>query len=137
MGDYTVQHYKLDEVGGFQPLKDDLHLTAVGITFVRIEPGDGYPYFHKHKEQEEIYICVKGAGTVLVGDDTVTVKAGSLVRVSPDVPRAIGNRTKKPCTFLIIGGLPSKKYRDDRWSVLIEDSIKLEGILPAPDWSGK
>jgi len=137
MGDYTVGHYNLDKVSDFEPLKDDLHLTAVGVTFVRMEPGEGYPYFHKHQEQEEIYICVKGTGTVLVGDDEIKMKAGSIVRVSADVPRAIGNRTKKPCTFLIVGGLPSDKYRDDRWSVLIEDSIKLEGILPEPDWTVK
>jgi mannose-6-phosphate isomerase-like protein (cupin superfamily) len=137
MSDYTVKYYNLDEVSDFQPLKDDLQLTAVGLTLVRMEPGEGYPYFHKHQEQEEIYICIKGTGTMLVGGDEIKMKAGSFVRVSADVPRAVGNRTKKPCTFLIAGGLPSEKYRDDRWSVLIEDSVKLEGILPEPDWTVK
>lgn len=135
MGDYSVKHFNFDKAGEFQPLKDDLHLTGAGITLVRMEPGEGYGYFHKHQEQEEIYICVKGTGTMLVDKDEVKMKAGSMVRVSADVPRAVGNRTKKPCTFLIVGGLPSEKYRDDRWSVLIEDSVKLEGILPEPDWS--
>lgn len=133
MSNYTMKHYNLDEVGLLQPLKHDLKLTAVGISLSRMEPGVGYPFFHAHEEQEEIYICLKGTGTILVGDDEITMKSGDILRVSPDVPRALGNRTKEPCTFLLLGALPSKKYENDESMMLIDDGIEMTD--KNPDWS--
>jgi len=133
MGDYTLKNYNLDEVGLLQPLKNDLRLTAVGISLSRMEPGTGYPFFHAHEEQEEIFICLKGTGTMIVGDEEITMQPGDFLRVSPDVPRAVGNRTKEPCTFLLLGALPSNKYRNDESLMLIDDGIEMAD--KNPDWS--
>ncbi len=133
MGDYTLKHYNLDEVGLLQPLKRDLKLTAIGVSLSKMDPGMGYPFFHAHEEQEEIFICLKGTGTILVGTDEVTMKPGDILRVSPDVPRALGNRTKEPCTFLLLGALPAKKYRNDESMMLIDDGIDMTD--KNPDWS--
>ncbi len=133
MSDYTLKHYNLDEVGLLQPLKNDLGLTGVGISLSRIEPGMGYPFFHAHKEQEEIFICLQGTGTMLVGDDEITMKPGDFLRVSANVPRAVGNRTKEPCTFLLLGGLPVEKYKSEESMMLIDDGIEMED--KNPDWS--
>ena len=133
MGDYTLKHYNLDEVGLLQPLKHDLKLTAIGVSLSKMDPGMGYPFFHAHEEQEEIFICLKGTGTILVGNDEITMKPGDIVRVSPDVPRALGNRTKEPCTFLLLGGLPTQKYKDGESMMLINDGIEMTD--KNPDWS--
>jgi uncharacterized cupin superfamily protein len=133
MCDYTLKHYNLDEVGLLQPLKNDLKLTAIGISLSRMEPGSGYPFYHAHEEQEEIYVCLKGTGTMMVGDDEITMKPGDIVRVSPDLPRALGNRTKEPCTFLLLGALPAKQYKDDESPMLINDGIEMAD--KNPDWS--
>jgi len=133
MGDYTLKHYNLDEVPLLQPLKNDLGLTAIGVSLARMEPGTGYPFFHAHEEQEEIFICLKGTGTIYVGDEEVTMKPGDMLRVSPDVPRALGNRTKKPCTFLLLGALPPQKFKNEESIFVIDDGIEMPE--KNPDWS--
>ena len=133
MGDYTLKHYNLDEANLLQPLKKDLGLTAVGVSLSRMEPGMGYPYFHAHKEQEEIFICLQGTGTMLVGDEEITMKPGDFLRISPDVPRAVGNRTKEPCTFLLLGALPPERYNNAEGMFLIDDGIEMHD--KSPDWS--
>lgn len=133
MGDYTLKSYNLDEATLLQPLKNDLGLQAVGVSLSRMEPGMGYPMFHAHKEQEEIVICLKGTGTMLVGDDEIAMKAGDFLRISPDVPRAVGNKTNEPCTFLILGALPPQKYRSEGGMFLIEDGIEMNDKIA--NWS--
>ena len=133
MGDYTLKHYNLDEVPLLQPLKNDLGLTAIGVSLARMEPGMGYPFFHAHEEQEEIFICLKGTGTIYVGDDEITMKPGDMLRISPDVPRAIGNRTNQPCTFLLLGALPPQKFKNEESIFVIDDGIEMPERNP--DWS--
>lgn len=135
MADYTLKRYNLDEVGLLQPLKNDLGLTAVGVSLARLEPGLGYPFFHAHEEQEEIFLCLKGSGTMLVGDEEITMKPGDILRVAPSVRRALGNRTKEPGTFLLLGGLPPGKYQDKESMMLINDGIEM--LDQNPDWSVK
>jgi len=133
MGDYTLKHYDIDAATLLQPLKSDLGLEAVGVSLARMEPGMGYPYFHAHKEQEEIFICLKGTGTIIVGDEEVSVKAGDFMRISADVPRAIGNKTSEACTFLILGALPPERYKGEEGMFLISDGIEMHDKVP--DWS--
>ena len=69
MGDYTLKHYDFDRGSLLHSLKKALGLTSVGVSLSRMEPGMGYPFFHAHKEQEEIFICLEGSGTLLVEDE--------------------------------------------------------------------
>ncbi len=126
MGDYTLKSYDLDAATILQPLKSDLGLEAVGISLSRVEPGMGYPFFHAHKEQEEIFICLKGTGTILVADEEVTMKPGDFLRISADVRRAVGNKTSEPCTFLILGALPPERYKGEEGMFLISDGIEMQ-----------
>ena len=132
MGDYTLKHYDIDAATLLQPLKSDLGLEAVGVSLSRVEPGMGYPYFHAHKAQEEIFICLNGSGTMLVGDEEITMKPGDFLRISADVPRAVGNRTGETCTFLILGAMPPEKYKGEGM-FLIDDGIEMHDKVP--DWS--
>jgi uncharacterized cupin superfamily protein len=133
MGDYTLKNYNLDEGGILHPLAGDLGLEAVGISLSHMPPATGYPYFHAHKEQEEIFICLKGTGTMLVGDEEIAMKAGDFLRISADVPRAVGNKTNEPCTYLILGGLPVEKYKSDDKMFLISDGVEMRD--KACEWS--
>lgn len=126
MGDYTLKSYSMDEASLLQPLKSDLGLEAVGVSLSRMEPGMGYPYFHAHKAQEEIFICLKGTGTMLIGDKEIAMKAGDFLRISADVPRAVGNKTSEPCTYLILGALPPEKFTDRGGMFLISDGIEMK-----------
>jgi len=132
MGDYTLKHYDIDAATLLQPLKSDLGLEAVGVSLSRVEPGMGYPFFHAHKAQEEIFICLNGSGTMLVGDEEITMQPGDFLRISADVPRAVGNRTSEACTFLILGAMPPEKYKGEGM-FLIDDGIEMHDKVP--DWS--
>ena len=53
---------KLAEFNGKQFLKDTVGTTGCEISFGTIEPGQAAPFFHSHKQNEEIYIILSGAG---------------------------------------------------------------------------
>jgi uncharacterized cupin superfamily protein len=133
MGDYTLKNYDLDLATILQPLKSDLGLEAVGISLSRIEPGMGYPFFHAHKAQEEVFICLGGTGTIMVADEEITMKQGDFLRISADVPRAVGNKTSETVTFLMLGALPPEKYTEEGGMFLISDGIELQDRIC--DWS--
>lgn len=136
MGDYTLKHYDFDKGSLLHPLKKALGLTAVGVSLSRMEPGMGYPFFHAHKAEEEIFICLEGSGTMLVEDEEITMKRGDFLRIAPEVPRAVGNRTKEPCTFLILGALPPEKYKSEAEGMfLIDDGIEMQDRIA--DWTIK
>lgn len=136
MGDYTLKHYDFDRGSLLHPLKKALGLTSVGVSLSRMEPGMGYPFFHAHKEQEEIFICLEGSGTLLVDEEEITMQRGDFLRIAPGAPRAVGNRTKEPCTFLILGALPPEKYKSEAEGMfLIDDGIEMQDRIA--DWTVK
>ena len=53
---------KLAEFNGKQFLKDTVGTTGCEISFGTIEPGQAAPFFHSHKQNEEIYIILSGSG---------------------------------------------------------------------------
>ena len=91
--------FKLD---GKKFVKDDLGLTSSEISFNCMQPNTAIPFLHKHKENEEIYLCVKGQGQLLLNDKYVDLKEGTLVRVAKDTERAIRNNTDETFTFIVI-----------------------------------
>ena len=37
---------------------------GVGFSFVHYKPGEGATYVHRHKVQEEVFITLKGTGSI-------------------------------------------------------------------------
>ena len=46
-------------------------------------PDYRFPYGHTHKEQEELYVVVRGSGRMKLDDEIVEVKEWDVVRVPP------------------------------------------------------
>lgn len=133
MSMYTKHSYDLQSVKLLHFLRDDLGLECAGIALGVVEPGKGYPFWHSHEKQEEVYACIAGSLTLLVDDDELTLHTGDFVRVAPEANRAVGNRTKEPGTILIIGAMPFAGYQGADGKTLIQDGQRAE--LDAPDWS--
>lgn len=74
--------------GGKLFLKEDLNLTGTEISLNRMAAGTETPFSHKHKQNEEIYIVVKGKGQFLVDGEMIEVQEGSVLRVATDGDRA-------------------------------------------------
>jgi uncharacterized cupin superfamily protein len=83
---------------------------AVGFSYLRIKPCQGATYVHRHKVQEEVFITVKGDGTIILDGKRTKMAEGTIVRVAANVWRAIGNDSKKDVVFMILGAVAPKSF---------------------------
>lgn len=122
MGDYSVIHPKLKtEIPGKLFLKDVTEATGTEISFNVIPPKTEVPYFHKHTDNEETYIILKGNGDFQVGDDCFPIKEGSVVRISPAPSRGLRNSSGEPMIYMVI---QSKENSLGNYST--EDGVRTE-----------
>lgn len=67
----------------------NLGLTGCEASLNRLPAGVGMPFVHAHKQNEELYIVLRGAGIFHVDGEEFPVCEGSVVRVAPDGARAV------------------------------------------------
>ena len=83
---------------------------GIGFSFVRCKPGEGATYVHRHKVQEEVFIALKGDGTIILDGKRIKMPEGTIVRVGPTVWRALGNDSKSDVVFMVLGAVPPKDF---------------------------
>ena len=93
---YQRGQYNFDESTGPSNFAEQLGLTNLGLTIFPLVKGEGFDFFHSHREQEEIYLCLEGSAVLLIKEDDGSVtelqfKRGEVVRVEPQTLRAVGN----------------------------------------------
>jgi len=69
-------------------LRDELESTQLGVSLSRLAPGYRASMGHHHREQEEAYVVVQGAGRVKLDDEIHELRQWDVVRVAPEVVRA-------------------------------------------------
>src|SRR5688572_25231779 len=79
---HIFRHPKLGTVPGKLFLKEPLNLTGMEISLGVLPPGRGMPFLHAHRENEEVYIFVKGQGQILIDGEVMAVREGTVVRVA-------------------------------------------------------
>ena len=62
---------------------------TLGVSHMTLGPGFRVPFGHKHSEQEEVYVVVRGSGRVKVGDDVVELREWDAIRFGRDVMRQL------------------------------------------------
>ena len=97
---------KLAEFNGKQFLKDTVGTTGCEISFGTIEPGQAAPFFHSHKQNEEIYIILSGAGDFQVNDTAFPIAKGSIVRVATACSRSIRCTSTEKMLYICILAMP-------------------------------
>ncbi|MGH7769868.1 MAG: cupin domain-containing protein [Candidatus Binatia bacterium] len=107
---YTKLYFPLSKVKGKDFLSRSIGCKAVGFSFVRYKPGEGASYVHRHRAQEEVFASLKGTGTILLDGRRHSMPQGTVVRVAPQVYRAIGNETNRDVIFLIVGAVRPKNF---------------------------
>ncbi|MBQ9344468.1 MAG: cupin domain-containing protein [Kiritimatiellae bacterium] len=65
-------------------------------------PGAEGGFYHVHKDHEELYFFLSGAGEYQVDGVNIPVKEGSVVRVAPAGKRAVRNTGSAPLVMLCI-----------------------------------
>jgi mannose-6-phosphate isomerase-like protein (cupin superfamily) len=75
----------------------------VAITWRLMPPGTGGrgSYGHRHADQEEIYLVVRGTLTFKVGDDVFEVGPHTAVRVASDAYRSVHNDAAEDAELVI------------------------------------
>ena len=68
-------------------LKQTLALTGCEISHNILKAGQSAPFFHAHKENEEIYFFIEGNGEIALDGEKIAVGKNDILRVSPPVMR--------------------------------------------------
>ncbi len=97
----------------FRAATKALGLERSGLTYQRVPPDYRFPYGHTHKEQEEVYVVVRGSGRMKVDDAIVELAEWDAVRVPPGSWR--GYEAGPEGLELLIIGAPNlgENPRDD------------------------
>lgn len=102
----TTNIGKLDTLMGTENGKVFLHdlvaLTGCEISINCVPKGYKDPFKHKHIQNEEIYIFLKGEGIVTVDDKMIPVQEGSVVKIEPDAPRFLENTSESELQFICV-----------------------------------
>jgi uncharacterized cupin superfamily protein len=107
---YTKYFIPLSKVKEKEFLARRMGCKGVGFSFVRYRPGKGAGYVHRHRVQEEVFITIKGKGTIILDGRRHSMPQGTIVRGAPQVYRAIGNDSRRDVVFMLLGGVPPKKF---------------------------
>lgn len=107
-----MSNYKKLEVGKFAEiinqengkvfLHDALELTSCEISLNCVPKGFKLPFNHKHKQNEEVYIFIKGEGILTLDGEKINVKEGDSIKVSPKASRTLENTGEDEFQFICV-----------------------------------
>jgi mannose-6-phosphate isomerase-like protein (cupin superfamily) len=86
----------------FRMATQALELEKSGLSYQRIPPSYRFPYGHTHRQQEEVYVVLRGGGRMKVDDEIFDLREGDAVRVSPGAWRGYEAGTEG-LEILVIG----------------------------------
>jgi mannose-6-phosphate isomerase-like protein (cupin superfamily) len=67
--------------------RDSLELGEFGLSYQRLGPNFRMPFGHKHKQQEEVYVLLRGSARLKLDDEIVDLKQWDLIRIPKEVTR--------------------------------------------------
>ena len=85
-------------------VKDVLGTTSIELSFGSLASGEALPFFHHHKQNEEVYVVLGGEGVFILDGREITTTSGSIVKVTPKVSRCIKSTGDTPLTYICIQG---------------------------------
>jgi mannose-6-phosphate isomerase-like protein (cupin superfamily) len=103
-------------------LKELLNLTSMEVSMNWFPAGVSMPFYHKHQENEELYIFVKGKGQFFIDGEHIDIKEGSIVRVGLEGVRAWRNHSQEDLYFIVI-----QAKSETLSSCGIKDGVPIEG----------
>ncbi len=84
-----MKNYKMTSVKNEAraELHDALGLTGAEISINCLPMGASVPFEHSHKQNEEIYAILEGAGRAVIDGECVELKAGDWLKIEPSAKR--------------------------------------------------
>ncbi|MGN6815482.1 MAG: cupin domain-containing protein [Solirubrobacterales bacterium] len=86
-------------------LAKQLEASALGARMWRLEPGQASTW-HRHFEQEELYVLLEGDGRVRVGEEVLTLEPLDTLLVEAETVRQLFNDTDADQLWLVVGAPP-------------------------------
>lgn len=84
-----LQRHSAGPITGKAFVQALLGTTGCEVSLNRIEAGQGTPFLHAHKQNEEVYIVVSGRGLIHLDGVEHPLSEGDVVRVDPPVMRGL------------------------------------------------
>ncbi len=99
-----MNNYKKISVGeeARTELHDSLALTGAEISINILPAGASVPFVHSHKQNEEIYAILSGEGKAVIDGESVELKAGDFIRISPSAKRQFFASDKTAIKYICI-----------------------------------
>ena len=86
-------------------LAKQLEAGSLGARLWRLAPGQASTW-HRHRQEEELYLVLEGEGRVRVDEDRLTLAAGDALLVEPGSMRQVFNDTDADALWLVVGAPP-------------------------------
>ena len=83
-------------------LQELLGLTGMEISFSILPPSKSMPFHHKHRNNEEVYLFLRGQGQFQIDGQVHDVREGTAIRVSPDGVRSWRNHSTEDLFYVCI-----------------------------------
>ncbi|MFY9724986.1 MAG: cupin domain-containing protein [Bryobacteraceae bacterium] len=118
-------------VGGASPIQ----AASFSLGQVTLEPNGGQVPWH-NQEQEEIYLIVRGAGEMCLGEERMAIHTGQVVYIPPRVFHQLTNTSAEPMRMIYCYG-PAGEVA--HWRQELDGTLPRAGVeappLPAGAWS--
>lgn len=62
---------------------------TLGLSLMKLDPGFRIPFGHKHEDQEEVYVVVRGSARIKVEDEIVEVGEWDAIRFDKNTMRNV------------------------------------------------
>ena len=104
----STEGYSIATVGdiasfeGKEFVKEILNTTSMEMSFGTLAQGCTVPFFHHHKQNEEVYVVLSGEGVFILDGKEEPVASGSIVRVAPSVSRNTKCTGTVPLVYICI-----------------------------------
>jgi len=82
------------------PSTNNKQLTVIAV---ELSPGQGHD-FHKHPDQEEVVVCMKGTVEQWIGEEKQILNPGDAAYIDADAVHATFNDSEGPASLLAILG---------------------------------
>lgn len=90
------------EVEGKLFIKQILDLTSCEISFNKLPAKAAIPFYHKHKQNEEVYLFIQGKGEFQIDGKVFPIVEGTVVRVAPDGERTLRSISDEDLVYIVI-----------------------------------
>jgi uncharacterized cupin superfamily protein len=98
-------------------VRRSLGVTSFGVNLVEIEPGGSLTEHDElERSQEEVFVFLTGAATLVVDGEELPAPAGTYARVAPEPRRTVRNDGAEVAEVLIISAPTTSGYEPMGWA---------------------